>query len=202
MARSYTGYAQFSLATTGSVTNILNGCTINGDFYGAGCQGKVNGTVESELIDCTITGSAYGGGYKAESNEVNVYTSTAPTYSVYKKEMAIFTDFGEFPIPETFTWNAGTDDPDDIVKTLCTGMTQSEMNELGNVTGNISITIGGNSKIGTGSGGGSVYGGGNESKSLGNTEVKLKGNTEVNGDVFSGGNMGVVEGSATVNIEE
>lgn len=80
-------------------------------------------------------------------------------------------------------------------------MTQDEMNELGNVTGSISITIGGDSKIGTGSGGGSVYGGGNESKSLSNTTVNIEGNTEVFGNVFGGGNEGVVSGSAKVNIQ-
>ena len=215
VARSYTGYAQFSLATTGNVTNNLTDCQVSkltagdtvsgegttGDFYGAGCQGKVSGTVNSTLTSCEVEGSAYGGGYKAVSNEVKVYTSTAPSYSVYKKEMAIFTDFGEFPAPETFTWIAGTGDPSDSAKTLRTGMTQDEMNELGNVTGSISITIGGDSKIGTGSGGGSVYGGGNESKSLSNTTVNIEGNTEVFGNVFGGGNEGVVSGSAKVNIQ-
>ena len=218
VARSYTGYAQFSLATTGNVTNNLTGCQVSkltadktlsgegttGDFYGAGCQGKVSGTVTTTLTDCEVEGSAYGGGYKAESNEVKVYTSDAPTYSVYKKEMALFTDFGEFPAPETFTWIAGTGDPSDSAKTLRTGLTQDEMNELGNVTGDISITIGGDSKIGTDgdSTTGSVYGGGNESKSLSNTTVTLKGNTRVLNNVFGGGNQATVSGNATVNIED
>ena len=48
--RFITGYANFNLATTGNVTNNLTGCTIEKDFYGAGCQGKVNGTVTSTLI--------------------------------------------------------------------------------------------------------------------------------------------------------
>ena len=208
VARSYTGYAQFSLATTGNVTNNLTGCQVSkltadqtlsgegttGDFYGAGCQGKVSGTVNSTLTSCEIDGSAYGGGFKAESNEVKVYTSDGPTYSVYKKEMALFTDFGEFPTPQTFTWIAGTGDSNDSAKTLCTGMTQDAMNQLGNVTGAISITIDGGTVAED------VYGGGNESKSLDNTTVTLKGDLIVGRNVFGGGNEADVVGSATVNI--
>ncbi len=208
VARSYTGYAQFSLATTGNVTNNLTGCQVSkltadqtlsgegttGDFYGAGCQGKVSGTVNSTLTSCEIDGSAYGGGFKAESNEVKVYTSDGPTYSVYKKEMALFTDFGEFPTPQTFTWIAGTGDSNDSAKTLRTGMTQDAMNQLGNVTGAISITIDGGTVAED------VYGGGNESKSLDNTTVTLKGDLIVGRNVFGGGNEADVVGSATVNI--
>ena len=216
VTRFYTGYAQFDLATTGNVKNILSKCKVkklpginsltplatSGDFYGAGCQGKVDGTVTTTLTDCEVEGSAYGGGYKAESNEVSVYPTTQPTYSVYTKETGIFSDFGNVA-PETYKWKPGTAGTSNQTnKELYTGMTQAQMDELGNVTGDISITIGGDSKIGTGTGGGSVYGGGNESKSLSDTSVTLQGNTEVFGDVFGGGNKAIVSGSATVNITE
>ena len=72
VARFYTGYAMFSLAKTGSVTNTLTNCIVDGSFYGGGCQGTVDGTVNSTLTGCTIHKSAFGGGYKAESNEVKV----------------------------------------------------------------------------------------------------------------------------------
>lgn len=65
VARFHTGYAQFSLATTGNVTNSLSHCTLLNDFYGAGCQGKVNETVTSALTDCTVGGNVFGGGNKA-----------------------------------------------------------------------------------------------------------------------------------------
>ena len=216
VTRFYTGYAQFDLATTGNVTNILSKCKVkklpgsnsltplatSGDFYGAGCQGKVDGTVTTTLTDCEVEGSAYGGGYKAESNEVSVYPTTQPTYSVYTRETGLFSDFGTVE-PETYNWKSGTAGTSNQTnKELYTGMTQAQMDELGNVTGDISITIGGDSKIGTGTGGGSVYGGGNESKSLSDTSVTLQGNTEVFGDVFGGGNKAIVSGSATVNITE
>lgn len=214
VARFYTGYAQFSLATTGNVTNILNGCeikklqasatiikeTTTGDFYGAGCQGKVNGTVTSTLTDCKVDGSVYGGGFKAESNKVDVYTTIQPVYSTYKKEMALFTDFGEFPTPEEFTWKSGSADPNDTAKELYTGMTEERMKELGNVDNDIFLTIDGSEEKGS-TITGNVFGGGNESKSLSNTTVTLAGNTTVKGSVFGGGNKAEVSGSATVNIE-
>ena len=232
VTRFYTGYAQFDLATTGNVTNVLNYCTIKklpgtnsptpkestGEFYGAGCQGKVNGTVTSTLTNCTVERNAFGGGYKAESNEVEVYTTTQPSYSVYTKETGIFSDFGEFPTPEPYTWVHGDNDAvgtgDDAGKLF----TSKILTELGNVTGNIELTINGGYVGGTAQGatpevpattttdaipaGGCVYGGGNESKSLSNATVTLKGDAVIYGDVFGGGNKADVQGSATVNIQQ
>ncbi len=232
VARFYTGYAQFSLATTGSVINILNNCIIkklpgtnsptvketSGDFYGAGCQGKVNGTVTTTLTGCTLERSAYGGGYKATSNNVEVYTTTQPTYAIYTKETGVFGDFGTVA-PETYTWEQGDattqNTKDENGKKLYTSK-DLIMTDLGNVTGAISITIDGGYVGGTSVGmtpataatatseaipaGGNVYGGGNESKSLSDTTVTLKGNAVVYGDVFGGGNKAEVGGTAKVNI--
>ena len=220
VSRFFTGYAKFSLATTGNVTNILNGCEIENDFYGAGCQGKVNGTVTSELTGCTIHGSAYGGGFKAESNQVDVYPATSPTLSTYNSVSCLFSDFGTVA-PETYEWVQGTSSQnntsDETNKKLYTG-TDVTMTDLGNVTGAISLTIDGGYVGGTFEGqtpaqaatatsaaipaGGSVYGGGNESKSLNNTTVTIKGDAVIYGDVFGGGNEANVSGSATVNIED
>ena len=217
VARFYTGYAKFSLATTGNVTNELEGCTILNDFYGAGCQGKVSGTVTSTLTGCTVKGSAFGGGYKAENNIVDVYTSTAPTMSVYTRETGIFSDFGTLA-PEQYTWVQGTNENNNKAEgnTLYTG-TDVTLTDLGNVTGNISLTINGGYVGGTSGGmtpateatatteaipaGGNVYGGGNESRSLSDTSVTLKGNAVIYGDVFGGGNKAEVQGNATVNIQ-
>ena len=199
VARFYTGYAKFSLAQTGSVTNVLNNCEFENDFYGAGCQGTVNGTVTSTLTGCTVAGDVFGGGYKAVSNEVEVYPTTLPTMSVYNRERGIFSDFGTVE-PEIFTWEQGTEENNnkwagDTSTTLYTG-TDVKMSDMGNVTDAISLTIDGGSVTG------SVYGGGNESKSLNNATIDLKGNLTVGGNVFGGGNKGIVEGKATVNIEE
>ena len=194
VSRFFTGYARFSLASTGNVTNILNGCEIEKDFYGAGCQGKVNGTVTSTLTRCTVHGSAFGGGYKAESNQVDVYPATSPTLSTYNSETCLFTDFGTIA-PETYEWVQGTSAKNNTVEgnKLYTG-TDVTLTELGNVTGAISLTIDGGSVTEN------VFGGGNESKSLNNATVNLKGNLEVGGSVFGGGNKAEVQGSTEVNI--
>ena len=146
---------------------------------------------------------------------MKVYPAAAPTLSTYNGETGIFSEFGTMT-PETFTWEAGTSNPDDTGKKLYTGMTEEEMKELGNVTGNITLTIDGGYVGGTVQGatpeeaatattdaipvGGSVYGGGNESKSLGNATVTLKGNAMIYGNVFGGGNKAEVRGSTEVNI--
>lgn len=194
VARFYTGYAKFSLATTGNVTNELDGCTMLGDFYGAGCQGKVSGTVTSTLTGCTINGSAFGGGYKAENNIVDVYPETEPTMSVYTRETGIFSDFGTVA-PVKFEWKqddashaAGSSD--DEGGTLYTDVT---MSDLGNVTGAISLTIDG------GSVGDNVFGGGNESKSKSDATVNIKGGTIIH-DVYGGGNVADVNGNTKVML--
>lgn len=195
VARFITGYAKFDLATTGNVTNNLTGCTIEHDFYGAGCQGKVDGTVTSTLKDCEVKGSAFGGGYKAESNEVEVYPAAAPAFSVYNGETGIFSEFGTTE-PETFTWEQGYGNnptADDTNKKLYTNKDVT-MSDLGNVTGAITITIDEGTTVG-----GSVFGGGNESKSLSNTTVKMVGGS-VTQDVYGGGNAADVGGGTTINL--
>ena len=218
VARFITGYADFSLATTGNVTNNLTGCTVENDFYGAGCQGKVAGTVTSTLTNCTIKRSAFGGGYKAVSNEVKVYPAAAPTLSIYNGETGIFSEFGTTK-PETFTWEQGNGDKPsaDEANTKLKTSSSVTLTDLGNVTGEITLTIDGGYVGGTSEGmtpataatatteaipeGGNVYGGGNESKSLNNTIVTLKGDAHIYGNVFGGGNKGIVSGGTEVNIE-
>ena len=211
VTRFYTGYARFSLATTGNVTNVLNNCTVLTDFYGAGCQGKVNGTVNSTLTGCTVKGSAFGGGYKAVSNILYVYPTDQPTYSVYDRQTATFSDFGNVE-PEAWEWRQGTknsrvvDAENHIVYTEAS----TPMNELGNVTGDISITLNG-CTIGTTHNAhadvndGCVYGGGNESKSLSNTSVLINDTDEakttyINHTLFGGGNKADVMGNTTIDM--
>ncbi len=192
VARSYTGYAKFDLATTGSVTNVLNGCTVQRNYYGAGCQGKVNGTVTSTLTGCTFMGSVFGGGYKAASNEVPVYPATEPTKSRYTKETGLFSDFGTVE-PETFTWqHRGTTGSDDANKIL---YTDTDMSTLGTVTGAISLTLDGGTVAQ------SVYGTGNESPANGGVTTLVKGGTVVGGDVFGGGNLAQTTGNALLTVE-
>lgn len=193
VARFYTKYARFSLATTGNVTNVLEGCTVKGNFYGAGCQGRVNGTVTSTLTDCTFEGNVFGGGYKASANTLDVYPTTQPTYSRYTKETGLFSGFGNVQ-PETWSWRQGTVDTYDAGSKVI--YTNVDMSTLGNVTGAISLTISGGSVARN------VFGGGNESPSRNNTSVIVTDNTVVSGNVFGGGNVATVDGSTSVAINE
>lgn len=214
--RWYVGRARFSLATTGNVNNILTNCVVENDYYGAGCQGKVNGTVTSTLTNCTIKRSAFGGGYKAANNAVKVYPETQPTYSKYNCERGLFTGFGTVQ-PETWTWEQGSNTNETSGDGKLYTQKSITLADLGNVTGAITLTIDGGYVGGTDEGatsavaatettdavpeGGNVYGGGNESKSLSNATVILKGNAVVYGNVFGGGNEGDVNGSTEVRIE-
>lgn len=192
VARFYTGYAAFSLAQTGNVFNYLDGCTVENDFYGGGCQGKVSGTVTSELTGCNIGGSVFGGGFKPASTTVEVYPTTQPTYSQYKKETGLFSDFGTVE-PEIYTWQAGTAGTSSQAdKVLYTNV---DLTTSGQVTGAISITVDG------GTVGKNVFGGGNESESQNNATVVIKGEASVNGDVYGGGNIANVDGTTSVGIQ-
>lgn len=199
VARHYTGFASFSLATTGNVTNNLDNCTVLESFYGAGCQGKVNGTVTSTLKDCTVLGSAFGGGYKAAANEVDVYPLTKPLpSSVFTAETGVFSDFGTVA-PETYHWEQGGDgnpsDQADELNRIFYTSSDIKLNQLGNVTGKITLSVEGHTIVK-----GSVFGGGFESKSLSDTEVKILGQTKVLGNIYGGGNMGEVEGNTKVIV--
>ena len=86
--------------------------------------------------------------------------------------------------------------------------TDVELNDLGTVSNNITLTLNGRTMVGTlegttlKAGTGNVYGGGDESAVNGNITVTLRENTEVLGNVFGGGNQGYVSGSTNVLIED
>lgn len=207
VARFFTGYAEFSLATTGSVINTLEGCTIKSDFYGAGCQGKVDGTVSSTLTNCKVDGSVYGGGYKATANEVEVYTTTQPEYSIYDKETAIFSEFGTVA-PQTYTWNSGTAGTANEGSKIL--YTDAPMGQLGVVTDNITLTIKGKKSDATYTVKNNVFGGGNESPSEKKATVVIEdyvdGNNNtsgavVQGSVYGGGNEALVGTDSKVTLK-
>ena len=213
--RWYIGRARFSLATTGNVVNNLTNCIFEGDFYGAGCQGKVDGTVTSTLNGCTVKGSVFGGGYKATNNAVNVYPTDQPTYSYYHCEKGLFSGFGTVE-PEIWEWKQGSSANETYDDTKDELYTQSsiKMTDLGNVEKAITLTLSGTTKVGYDTNGnrvvgvdgkptgGDVFGGGNESKSLSNTTVTLQDDVQIGGNVYGGGNKADVNGSTTVNIQE
>ena len=116
---------------------------------------------------------------------------------MFKAETSIFSDFGTVE-PETYTWEQGaqghSNTADEANHKLYTG-TNVTLTDLGNVTGNIKITLNGNTTVN-----GNVFGGGNESKSLSNTLVEILGHTKVLGNIYGGGNMAEVRGNTKVVV--
>ena len=81
VARTYQHWAQFGTTTTGNVSNTLENCTVNHNFYGGGNLATVTGTVTSTLKGTTqVIGSAYGAGYSASVPKFAVHTKTGVAY--------------------------------------------------------------------------------------------------------------------------
>lgn len=229
VGRFFVNYASLSLASTKNVTNTLSGCTI-GTFYGGGSLGAVNGDVNSTLTNCTVTGSAFGAGFSASVPTVEVWNTGAfltprPTYN---RTANVFNnanvktpkDNNQFVV---YTWSKEHGTNDDPFTDTEDGKhyihTDVSLEGLGAVTGNVTLTIDGNTvadengkvmKVEH-----SVYGGGEESAVNGNTSVKVTGGTigtaneggAEYGNVYGGGKgkeddvtAGIVKGSTTVSI--
>ena len=210
VGRFYVNYASVSLAKTHNVTSTLTGCTIEGDFYGGGNLGQVDGDVTSTLTDCTVTGNVYGAGYAATAPTVDVlpkptvatdednvpgagyiirprYDGTAGTYTV-----------GVTPAPVTYTWHytettvTTGNEFDDTKHIIYTNVNFPALG--GTVTGNVTLNITGSQTNITGD----VYGGGALASSntdqyketspvtATKTTVNLLGG-KITGDVYGGG---------------
>lgn len=241
VARTYRHWAQFGTTQTGAVTNNLTGCTVKDNYYSAGNLGNVNGTVESTLTDCTLLRNAFGAGFSASIPHFPVHDKNQVTFPYrdkagvchngkveYRKdgnEIRQYTWCYKNPTTNVVT-PAGVVIPDGVNTSkpafqdedgnwYC--YTTVSLENLGIVTGNVTLTLDGNTVVGTAgdSETGNVYGGGDDSavgqldsnpnddtddSIIANTTVNLQGNTRVLGNVFGGGNEGLVNGSATVNI--
>ena len=198
VARIFVDHVKFSLATTRNITSNLTGCIINGNFYGGGSLGKVNGPVTSTLTDCTVKGSVYGAGYSASLPTVQVDAIGFETEPYYYEQLGTYrigVKYKNNPsfAPTTYTWEHG--DAISIDKTnhiLYTTENLSKTN-LGSVTDNIKLILNGTTKVR-----GNVFGGGEESVVGGNTEIQINDQTRVYGNIYGGGNMGEVGGNTKV----
>lgn len=226
--RTYFYAAQFAATNTGMVTNTLDRCIVDGNFYGAGKLGGVVGKevdgvtvgVTSTLNDTEVKGSVFGAGYSADIPEVNICKNKdAKTKPSIDLNTGIVTpqveDASDFNI---YTW---TNETSVGGHTLSTGnptydgldvfYTLKSLVDLGKVNGNVTLTLKGNTTVGTlegpsGSqtlkaGTGNVYGGGDMSKVNGNTTVNLQEGAHVLGSVYGGGNEGEVGGNSEVIIQ-
>ena len=212
--RSYYYSAQFATTNTGNVTSTLTDCTINTNFYGGGFLGGVTGNVTSTLNNCTVAGSVFGAGYSASAGTVSISNTdkVPPVANVYTGMIKPQTG----GTSDTYYWShdkgstgspitAATEtDPKNYF------YTEIPLDNLGTVSGDVTLTINGTTTVGK-----SVYGGGEESVVGGNTEVNVTGGTigteglggAEYGNVYGGGKgndddvtAGLVKGSTTVSI--
>ena len=225
VARLLIDFVSFSLATTHEVTSKLTGCTITGNFYGGGSLGKVAGSVTSTLDGCIVNGNVFGAGFSASTPTVDVMNTGGFIKAPYfDSNLGVYMD-PIFPSTVEYNWQERKDGKtinitalaiDKTNHILYTNINLSKSN-LGSVAGNVTLTIKGESKIGTegDSTTGNVYGGGEESyvtqsldddnkpvPNTGNVIVNLQDKTEVLGNVFGGGDHGMVKGNTTVNIQD
>ena len=150
----------------------------------------------------------FGAGYSVQTPTVKVlnnggFSPAAPHYNtvtgVYEGGEEIL------PASVTYTWHQGSvsSGSNALVDSNHTIITNQATTGLGQVNGNVTLTLFGNTTVGTEGDNttGNVFGGGQESVVAGNTTVTLQGKTMVLGNVFGGGDQGVVGGNATVTIE-
>ncbi|MBR4729057.1 MAG: hypothetical protein IK075_02215, partial [Prevotella sp.] len=215
VGQMYVYYASMSLAETKNVTTTMNGSTVTGNFYGGGNLGKVAGNVNSTLTNCTINGNVFGAGFSATIPTVKVMnTGVTDPDPGYDANAGVFTEAG-YPSSVTYTWKhaesvtAGNEFDENGGHFI---LTEEDLDNLGVVTGKVTLNIEGTTTVD-----GSVYGGGEESGVDGNTEVTVTGGTigtenatsygALVGNVYGGGKgtdedvkAGLVKGNTTVNI--
>lgn len=200
-ARFFVKFASFSLAQCNDVESHLKKCTIENNFYGGGSLGKVAGSVASDLDGCTVKGSVYGAGYSATLPTLQMRDAGFTTNPNYNSASGMF-EPGVFSGSTEFSWK----NTSEAGVTLTDGQSGSDLtnhyvytpidlskDNLGSVTGNISLILRGKTKVK-----GSVFGGGEESIVGGNTEIQVNDQTRVYGNIYGGGNMGKVGGNTKV----
>lgn len=194
-ARIFVEYVKFSLATCRNVTSTLTGCTILNDYYGGGSLGAVNGPASSTLDSCTVNGNVYGAGFSASLPTVEVDSIGFRVEPYYYDSLGTYRT-GVKGTTTTYTWEHGNsisiDKPNHILYTT------EDLTTLGQVMGNVSLTITGNSHIW-----GDVYGGG----ALSNANTDANNTTTVNilggtydGNIYGGGQGCIVDAEHTTAV--
>ena len=219
VCRTYMYAAQFATTNTGTISSTLTDCTVETNFFGGGLLGGVNGSVTSKLTGHTVVkGNAYGAGYGIANLTVDVLPKeTGNTYTppTRNENTSVITP-ATYPTATTYTWTNNKTFGNTTLSTTSPAIlnpngdgknylyTEISLDNLGTVTGAVTLTITGSSVIGTtgDTTTGHVFGGGDESEVDGSTTVNISGTTQVLGNVFGGGNEGMVSGNTTVNIRE
>lgn len=208
--RTYTHWAQFGTTSTGDVTNTLNNCIIENDFFGGGNLGNVNGSVSSTLTGCTVLGNAFGGGFSGHIEPFRIHDKSTTQFPYIDKAGVMQNPNGKFEYVKNadnsdryYTWcykkSATKMFPDGVTipSTVNTNnptfqntsdgnwyvITTVSLEGLGAVSQDATLTLI-NTTVGTLEG------------SPGSQTLKAG-----TGDVYGGGNESTVNGNATVNLE-
>ena len=180
VCRTYMYAAQFATTNTGNVSNTLTDCIIETDFFGGGLLGGVTGNVTSTLSGNTVVeGNVYGAGYGIADLTVDVLPKgyTPPTRN---PDTAVITPPG-YPTATIYYWTHDTQFGNTTLSTDSPAILDPNGDGKNYLYTEISLD-----NLGT---------------VTGNATLNIQGNTEIFGDVFGGGDKGVVNGSTTVNIE-
>ncbi len=224
--RSYYYSAQFATTNTGNVTSTLTDCTIKTNFYGGGFLGGVTGNVTSTLNNCTVKGAAFGAGYSASAGSVSISNKdkVAPVANIYTGMIKPQED----GTSTTYYWTNKTTFGTTTLNTSSPAIlnpngdgknyfyTEIPLDNLGTVSGNVTLTINGNTVVDEDGKvmavGENVYGGGEESGVGGNTTVTVTGGTigtgtTGGGNLFGGGkgletdcSAALVKGNTTIEM--
>ena len=173
VCRTYMYVAEFATTNTGNVSSTLTDCIVETNFFGGGLLGGVSGNVESKLTGHTVVnGSVYGGGYGIADLTVDILPK-GYTPPTRDGNTAVITD-ASYPAATTYYWIHDTtmNTSDKKTKTVGDKTYLYTTKSLDNLG-----TITGNAKL------------------------TIDGTTEISGNVFGGGDKGIVEGSTEVNIE-
>ena len=199
--RFYKKYATVSLAQTFNVTSHLKKCTVLSDFYGGGRFGAVGtagtpGVINTTLDSTEVFGRVFGGSYASSIPTVEVSLLTSANVNTYKPTYNDSTGyFGPhiYAPKETWTWKAGTNGTKDNTNKILE--TSVDLSNLGQVYGNINLTIKGTSNIH-----GDVFGGCDMSTATANVVTRITGPVHIGGSVYGGGNEAKVRGNTNVRI--
>ena len=181
VCRTYMYAAQFATTNTGNVTSTLTDCEVEGNFFGGGLLGGVSGNVTSTLKGNTVVkGSAYGAGYGIADLTVNVLPKEGYTAPTRNENTAVITP-PAYPTATTYYWTHNTTFGSTTLSTSSPAILNPNGDGKNYLYTEISLD-----NLGT---------------ITGNATLNIQGDTEIYGDVFGGGDKGVVNGSTTVNIE-
>lgn len=179
VCRTYMYAAQFATTNTGDVESTLTDCTIEGNFFGGGLLGGVSGNLTSTLKGNTVVqGNAYGAGYGIADLTVEVLPKgyTAPT----RDENTSVITAPQYPDATTYYWTHDTTFGSTTLSTSSPAILNPNGDGKNYLYTEISLD--------------------NLGAVTGNATLNIEGNTVIHGNVFGGGDQGVVEGSTEVNI--